>query len=1638
MAQVFLRNIGSLRRELSLAKQKGAAAQEESGKWRQKYFEERAKTEELEAEVARLQAQLESSSIGHHQHQANAAVAYAMAVQGYKEHFSQGLQTAEMKVQRAEMKVQKAVEAKDFNLSRAVAAEAEVQEVKTAHQPLHAKIKVQSTELAQQEGKIDELSSKLAGHQKVIVKSQQHIHTQLVETQQMVALADKAKVAVAVAQRRVNKIQKTAAAEQEQLKAECDVEMGNQNDKHRASLEKQKTDFRQKSKVTLERTVIAEKRARVLGIEVAGATAKVKVLAEKAEQAAQLEGELKWVSGRREAFITSENIQASAFDGGDNCKVTSAMKAWKATTVKIKSSCLFTPAERKQCYSFIKAELEASADGIIQVKAPGAVRSIQLCHVPKAIVSSEGGSSRTLRRRNAAIDTIFRMMCQKDGASDDERKAAVISQLSAHMKRRRERLYKPAMAMAGIRSCCDINVENAAALKNSMSDNLWRFVKSFLDKKCGIKAASAAKVQKFTEPTQLPYEAGTCTNTRGEKGSFVRVKSAIAALKHQVAMHVQRGTIQYPANVPATEAWFHWQFDKGTGVTKFISKLIIVEEADSVDNVIVLAMFSGMKDDHEGLGLCMGPLFKEYNEIMSGETPLFITGLPFKRVPLPAQFLKLLPPSHPTRTGLPTSHPAHPGTALYTSTPTALGKLPAREYAALKAKQQERKCRRQRASRQQARLRRAAQRRKTSSPSTDALRKDFETALDLDSSREVLPAKQRNDCDPMCQCCECTVDLAAVLKGVKHLTGWIGSFWEEESVTSVWVTQWEMVVDPRREKMDVERKRFNQEVERKRFNQELMYPWLLGSRRWKAQRERASRSVQTNRCLVYDATQELSRLGDTASLPSRQCHIGRHVNKSFRVMEDSDSGSDSDDDLPLGPLLREDKVGEVASFDSDRGTHLIKYTDGDSEEMFGDQLLKLLVPLEVLPQLPPCAVYIKSVAVPVHLERKRSEIIIAGVGEGERAEPSEVLTQIRYNMDNQCTSGTCAVCRREVGVALVAQLSEAAAELQKQDAERAEPLPKRARGWINSDMKANDDMMSKQQSSGCTYYCQGCTAHLNNRSRPKRSKQWKHLTTKLTKAIQKEKKQSGPATRRWTIHAPHTLSTYKGCDTREEGSKISRRRKFEVMAAQGKAFKADHEAWNQEHEKKVNAAKKEMLRTGRKQQKISRTGEPEPKDPKYESMYGEPLVTAGETLDALGSCALHISIGVENDGYDLFERAVRDEDAKLLAAYGAARLSGKSFQDVHTGLSKQIDDVLGDTEAARVAHAAQIKRLVITLPTEISAREAQIAEMKSEDEDAVGWALKKTARGAFIEKDEVAVEIQNQYKLLTDSLDGSNKAIGLRHELVQAKAETELGAEEIAGLEIKLLTFDGPLMTQVRELLVEFRAQKQVFHGGHFNGPDLEKMMTPYVIERLVAILSPQRFTAADVGKDCLFGLKLPPMTVGSFELAEKFRTMFNKLRQLRVLYRPTRGLCKHEVAQLQARAISIGHWFPINFPNSSITPKMHWLIYHIPDIAYRHGSSGQTGEQAIESLHANMNVHGRFYVCIQNELMKLASQMKNQWARAYQGSVRSQSNNKKQQPNHKRKKNTEEHTQRQKIRLVKSIRKTRWCFSFSRLQVSE
>ena len=201
-------------------------------------------------------------------------------------------------------------------------------------------------------------------------------------------------------------------------------------------------------------------------------------------------------------------------------------------------------------------------------------------------------------------------------------------------------------------------------------------------------------------------------------------------------------------------------------------------------------------------------------------------------------------------------------------------------------------------------------------------------------------------------------------------------------------------------------------------------------------------------------------------------------------------------------------------------------------------------------------------------------------------------------------------------------------------------------------MKANDDFCGKQQSNGCTYYFLGCTAHLDNRSRPK-------------KQAKSKKRLSGPTARTWIVHELHTLSTYKVCDNRDEDKRKSSKR------AQGERFKADTADWAINFRKAVQDAKHKLLETG-VSTKVAETGKPEPKPIEYQSMWDEPLVSAGDTLDTFGSIALHISIGIENDCFDLFERTIRELEAKLKAWCAAARLSGGDTTDIKPGLSQEI------------------------------------------------------------------------------------------------------------------------------------------------------------------------------------------------------------------------------------------------------------------------------------------------------------------------------------------------------------------------------
>jgi hypothetical protein len=66
--------------------------------------------------------------------------------------------------------------------------------------------------------------------------------------------------------------------------------------------------------------------------------------------------------------------------------------------------------------------------------------------------------------------------------------------------------------------------------------------------------------------------------------------------------------------------------------------------------------------------------------------------------------------------------------------------------------------------------------------------------------------------------------------------------------------------------------------------------------------------------------------------------------------------------------------------------------------------------------------------------------------------------------------------------------------------------------------------------------------------------------------------------------------------------------------------------------------------------------------------------------------------------------------------------------------------------------------------------------------------------------------------------------------------------------------------------------------------------------------------------------------------------------------------LCEHEKRQLELRCASFGCWFPTRFPDSSLPPKFHILIVHVPQFAGEWHSVGVASEQVIESMNRVVN----------------------------------------------------------------------------------
>ena len=96
-----------------------------------------------------------------------------------------------------------------------------------------------------------------------------------------------------------------------------------------------------------------------------------------------------------------------------------------------------------------------------------------------------------------------------------------------------------------------------------------------------------------------------------------------------------------------------------------------------------------------------------------------------------------------------------------------------------------------------------------------------------------------------------------------------------------------------------------------------------------------------------------------------------------------------------------------------------------------------------------------------------------------------------------------------------------------------------------------------------------------------------------------------------------------------------------------------------------------------------------------------------------------------------------------------------------------------------------------------------------------------------------------------------------------------------------------------------------------------------------------------------------------------KFKHLLEILNELYHLCMEARGLSESEIMRVRHLATELGRYYPTSYPTRTITPKLHTLIYHIPEFVERHRTVGLLSEHCIEATHAEFNRHDRLFVNI-------------------------------------------------------------------------
>lgn len=159
---------------------------------------------------------------------------------------------------------------------------------------------------------------------------------------------------------------------------------------------------------------------------------------------------------------------------------------------------------------------------------------------------------------------------------------------------------------------------------------------------------------------------------------------------------------------------------------------------------------------------------------------------------------------------------------------------------------------------------------------------------------------------------------------------------------------------------------------------------------------------------------------------------------------------------------------------------------------------------------------------------------------------------------------------------------------------------------------------------------------------------------------------------------------------------------------------------------------------------------------------------------------------------------------------------------------------------------------------------------------------------------------------------------------------------------------DAQTMTALLEAsLDKLKVDRLAYHSGTFVGNHVKLMLK-----------NPKELTSA----------------LGHFDktLENTFCNIFEHLAKIERLMSKTDLLSDDEVSDLINNCKSFGIMFATHFSESSVTPKIHILVHHVPEFVARFRTIGKLSEQGVEATHARMNKVGRTYAVIRSDEIRM------------------------------------------------------------------